>query len=392
MKKIFNIEKEELINLKANITAEEIERQPRLWEETLAIIEKNMSKIETCVDKALKTENIRIIFTGAGTSAYVGDTIAPYLRKKIGVRVETIATTDIITNPEEYFEKNTPTLLVSFARSGNSPESLATYELAKQCVTDITQIVITCNQEGSLAKKAEIDKENLVIFMPEESNDKGFAMTGSFTCMLLTALLIFDLKELDKNKEYVQKIVERGNYILGKEVDTIRNIVDYEAERIVFLGSSSMRGLATEAALKILELVSGKIITVSESVLGFRHGPKSIINDATLVFMFMSKEAYTRKYEIDLLKEMHNEKGSKKVVAITTGRDLEIEENVDLVLVADESSEGYQADVYQALPFILFAQMYALLISIKLGITPDNPKPDGTVNRVVKGVNIYSYV
>ncbi len=37
--------------------------------------------------------------------------------------------------------------------------------------------------------------------MPERANDAGFAMTGSFTCMLLSALWIFDQTAMEKKKD-----------------------------------------------------------------------------------------------------------------------------------------------------------------------------------------------
>ena len=42
--------------------------------------------------------------------------------------------------------------------------------------------------------------------------------------------------------------------------------------------------------------------------------------------------------------------------------------------------------------FINFAQTLAVLKSLELNITPDNPCPTGEVNRVVKGVTLYPYV
>ena len=64
-------------------------------------------------------------FTGAGTSQYVGDTVVPYLRAHGDTQAfsfESIGTTDIVAKPEDYLIKDEPTLLVSFARSGNSPK------------------------------------------------------------------------------------------------------------------------------------------------------------------------------------------------------------------------------------------------------------------------------
>ena len=387
--KLFNMEQERLMTAKGYITASEIMQQPELWQETVAIIESNKQQIEDFLGKALLEKNLRIIITGAGTSAYVGDTVAPYIRRILGIRVDSIATTDLVSNPKDYFEKDTPTILISCARSGNSPESVATYNLAEQFVDQLYQIVITCNPEGDLAKNIGENNNKLLVLMPILSNDKGFAMTGSFSCMVLTLVLMFDLGNFTRNKGVAQEIIDCGKNILANQITDIEKLVDYGYKRIAFLGSSVLKGLAEEAALKSLELSSGKVVTFSESVLGFRHGPKCIVDDHTMVFVFLSNQPYTRQYDVDILKELYREKGNYQVVAISYAPDQTLAEIADYVLVVNKDGGSNQEDAYAALGYILYAQIYALLNSLKMGITPDNPRPDGTVNRVVQGVSIY---
>lgn len=391
MNKLFNIDVNKLKKVGGYHTAKEVYHQPKLWKKALDIINLNKEQISVFINDKLDKDLVRIILTGAGTSAYVGDIAAPYLSRILGVRVEAIATTDIVSNPEDFLKKDTPTILVSFARSGNSPESVATYDLAEQLVNDISQIVITCNKDGDLAKKAQGKNNNLVVLMPEESNDQSFAMTSSFSCMLLTILTIFDMKNLNKNTATIENIITNANKILDSEVSEILNLVKLGCDRVVYLGSSALNGLSKEAALKNLELTSGKVNSTSESVLGFRHGPKSIVNEKTLVFVFVSNDEYTRKYDIDLLREIYNDKGNHKVVAITYNKDTEIDNMADKVFIANLEQHEVISDAFGALDFILYAQMFALFYSLELGISPDNPRPDGTVNRVVKGVIIHQY-
>ncbi|WP_251861886.1 SIS domain-containing protein [Clostridium sp. Marseille-Q2269] len=390
MSKIFNIEEQTLKDLGGINTAREIYQQPEVWMETLEIIKNNRERISNYIGKRLENKDLRIILTGAGTSAFVGEVAAPYLARLLGKRVEAIHTTDIVSNPEDYLEKEIPTILVSFARSGNSPESVATYNLGENLIDDVGQLVITCNKEGALAKKAEEDDKNLVILMPEKSDDKGFAMTSSFTSMLLTTITVFDMDNLDKNIETMKYVANDASKILSEASKDIFNLVKLNYDRVIYLGSSSLKGLARESALKGLELTSGKVITSYDSVLAFRHGPKSIINDKTLVFMFMSNDEHARKYEVDLLKEISGDKGNHKVISITSERDKEVEENSYKMFVLSEECKNVK-EVYLALDYILYAQMFAFLYSKELGISPDNPRPDGTVNRVVKGVIIHEY-
>lgn len=391
MKPIFGFNNEHLKEINGYITAKEIRQQPRLWKETFDIIKNKKNEIKKFIDEIDKENNLRIIFTGAGTSAFVGKCIAPYLDSKLDHRVEVVATTDIVSNPDNYLHSNIPTLLISCARSGNSPESVATVELAESLINNLYQIFITCNPDGSLAKRAYENNKNLLILMPADSNDQGFAMTGSFTTMILSSLLIFDLDRLDELEEEVNTIANIGEDLLENKIDEIKDIESIDFDRIIYLGSSSLKGLAREAALKILELTRGEIISSYNSSLGFRHGPKSIINDKTLVISYLSNDEYTRRYEVDLLKEMKLEGGDKKVVAISSYKDAEIENLVDYFIWMHEDKKDYKDDVFLVLNYILIGQIFALFKSINLGISPDNPSPDGIVNRVVKGVTIHSY-
>lgn len=391
MKRILNFDVETLNDLGAYNTANEISQQPKLWRETLEIVKKNSSEISKFLSDKLAKENVRIIFSGAGTSAYIGDTVAPYISKILDVRVEAIATTDIVSSPENYFKKDVPTILVSFARSGNSPESVATYDLAEQLISDVSQVIITCNKDGELAKRAKDSENKLLLLMPEESNDKSFAMTSSFSCMLLTSLLIFNIDKLEENTKLVEEIISNGESLLSGDLSEILELVKLGYDRVVYLGSASLKGLSKEAALKNLELTSGKVNTMCESILGFRHGPKSITNNKTLIFAYVSNNEYSKLYDIDLIKEIYNDDGMHKIVTIAYDQDDLVTKISDKAFVVSKESNKEIDDAFIALNYILYAQIFALFYSLDLGIHPDNPRPDGTVNRVVQGVTIHQY-
>lgn len=381
---IFGKSLEELEKIKAIFTATEIRQQPELWRETYKLILDQKESIQGFINKNVD-KNTRIVLTGAGTSDYVGDTVALELNKKLEAKVEAIATTDIVSNPNEHIEKNVKTILVSYARSGNSPESIGAYDLFENNVDDITQIVITCNKDGDLAKRCVNNEKNMLVLMPEKSNDKSFAMTSSFSCMTLATLLIFDI---ENNKEFVEIVSAQAEEILDNRWSEIKQLVDYEAERVVYLGSGTLKGLCQEMALKNLELTSGQVTTVCESVLGFRHGPKSIINDKTLVIIMATNEEYTKLYDIDLIKEIHNDLGNHKLTVITYENDEIMKENCTNYICIDGKAIP---NIYKVFNYMIFGQMFGYLNSLKLNISPDNPRPDGTVNRVVKGVVIHQY-
>lgn len=372
-------------------TAKEIDQQPQLWLETFEMLKEQKESILAFINEKVVTKQARIIFTGAGTSAYVGDTAAPWVRRNCANQLESIATTDIVSNPLNYLKTDVPTVLVSFARSGNSPESIGAYNLANELVKDIAQIIITCNPEGELSKRAQADPNSLVLIMPEGSNDKGFAMTSSFSCMYLTSLLLFQLDHLEDYESSLSEIVKNAESIFESKYKDVAELVQLEKKKVVYLGSSSLKGLAKEACLKHLELTGGLIPTFWESVLGFRHGPKSIVDDSALIFVFISNDSYTRQYELDLLRELKNDGGEKVVVAMTYSPAAEVVELCDKVLVMNEQSQTEVEDCFVVFNYLVYAQLFALFNSIHLGISPDNPSPTGMVNRVVKGVTLYPF-
>ncbi|KPI47045.1 tagatose-6-phosphate ketose isomerase [Clostridioides difficile] len=387
---MFKLEEQKLKDLGAIITTNEIKQQPELWLETYEIYKSNKEKLSKFIDKIGNNHGqFRVIFTGAGTSAYVGNSILPYLKNKNDIRkyiFEAIPTTDIVSNPYDYLKKDVPTLLISFARSGNSPESLAALNLGKQIVDNFYHLAITCNPEGELAKMTKSDENNYLLLMPSKSNDKGFAMTGSFSCMMLSAILIFDSLEDDVEKSYIHTIIEMGRTVIDRK-DEIHELINKDFDRVVYLGSGGLGGLTEEAQLKLLELTAGKIATVYNSPMGFRHGPKSFIDEKTFVFEFVSNCSYTRKYDLDVLEEIKRDKIAKLTCAVSVKNDSNFSG------IKFEFGEKYNKlpDVYLAMPYILFAQTIALFVSIKVGNRPDTPSATGTVNRVVKGVTIYEY-
>ncbi|WP_164667871.1 SIS domain-containing protein [Virgibacillus doumboii] len=385
---MFTFTEEELRSKKAIHTASEISQQPEVWQELTASLSEQKESLNHFINSIYtKHEHVRVIFTGAGTSAFIGDTIAPVLcrENKGNVQFDAVPTTDIVSNPKEFLQKDVPTIMVSFARSGNSPESVASVALGEQVVEDFYQVVITCNKDGQLASNTKNDKNSVTILTPDKAHDKGFAMTSSFTCMLIAAYTLFTSNDFDKN------VVADAEKLLETLPAKINEIIDFDFERIVYLGSGMLGQLSHEAALKMLELSAGKVVAVHESSLGFRHGPKSILDEKSAVVVFMSQDPYTRKYDMDILREIAEDDSEMKVIALTEKADAEVSELADWTISVTSGNESLSGDFHLALLYVIFAQALALNKSLQLGITPDNPSPDGRVNRVVQGVTIYDY-
>jgi len=361
-------------------TAREIAHQPAVWQTVHDQLQAERPALDAFLAPLLALPDLRIVLTGAGSSAFIGQCIAPALLRhfgqRAGIRVEAVATTDIVSSPEQCLQPEVPTLLVSFARSGNSPESLAAVDLADRLVKTCHHLVVTCAADGKLNQRLAGKANAHVLLLPDETHDRAFAMTSSFTGMLLAAAWVFGLA-----MPPVAELARAGQALPAHETERLYALAEQPFERVVYLGSNTLLGLAREAALKLLELTDGKLVALADSTLGFRHGPKTILNDSTLVVIFLSNDPYTRQYDLDLLQELRRE-GRARVLALRT----------DEAGHADDVPLGLPAtapDLALAPVALVFAQCLALLASLRLGITPDNPSASGTVTRVVSGVTIH---
>lgn len=351
-------------------TAREIRQQPDCWLETLGHVSRDQDGIGAWLDNIRSRTGLRVVLTGAGTSAYIGDTLAPLLSANTGLRVESIPTTHIVAQPASYFLAGTPTLLVSFARSGNSPESAAVVDIAAQLLgDDFAHLAITCNSDGALSKRASADQNSQVLNLSDDCNDRGFAMTSSFTSMLVAAAALF----LPEASTAVARAAEQVRPLLERDWNTLDRQDDALFSRAIFLGAGSLYGIAREAALKTLELSAGQVPAFCETPMGFRHGPKSLVDNDTLVVVLRSSDPYTQRYDDDLINELKHD-GVAHVEVLET-----------------RASDQALGDLTTGLTAVAWCQIFAFLTSLRLGITPDNPSPSGHVNRVVQGVTIHPY-
>ena len=373
---------DELAAAGATWTAREIAQQPVLWQQVAALADSRRTELERFLMPLLADPELRIVLTGAGTSAYIGNCLAPALSRHLGRRIEAIATTDLVAGPERWLQRDVPTLVVSFARSGNSPESVATLEICERFLARAHHLIVTCNADGALAVSGPRLRDACGLVLPEAANDRGFAMTSSFSSMLVAAAVTFGL--LDTSS--VAALARAAATTMTRSHPVAERLASRRFERVVFLGSNELRGLASEAALKLLELTDGRTVAIADSVLGVRHGPKTFINSGTLVVVLLSNDPYARAYDRDLLRELQRDAHAGEILAIGTRR-----ESLDTIEQLELDHPGDAGDLEVALLDVLFAQIFGLRQSLMLGITPDRPNAAGVVNRVVQGVTIHRW-
>jgi tagatose-6-phosphate ketose/aldose isomerase len=380
----FNISEEELISTGAINTAKEIYEQPLIWNHTYAKLAKEQKDISGFWNPALKNSR-EIILTGAGTSAFIGYSLEGTFQRHTGITTVSVPTTHLVTHAEDYLRADGPILVISFARSGNSPESVAAVRLIDRICKDCYHLVITCDKDGQLANYKSSNKKYTFV-LPPESNDKSLAMTSSYTSMLLTGLLLARFGELNTLKEQVSSLIKYGRTVLDEHIATLKEIAKLDFERAVFLGSGPLFGTATESHLKLQELTDGQIICKSDSFLAFRHGPKAVINEKSIVIFLFSNRETVQRYERDLVKSMQKGKKAMSLIGVSDRPLAGI--TLDKEICFSETKSGIDEE-FLAVCSVLPAQILGLFKSLELGLKPDNPSISGAISRVVEGVIIY---
>lgn len=365
-------------------TAGEIVHQPALWAAVADLLDTAQPALDAFLGSALLQPEQRVIFTGAGSSGFIAEMVADAINAQWPADIRAVHTTSLLTHPQLYLQADRPTLLVSFGRSGSSPESVAVVEQVQASVPSARFLHITCNADGALARHGSGRQDTCSLLMPAASCDQAFAMTSSLSCMLLAALAVFDRAPWADRMARLRALAEHGRTALRQWDTAIAALAQWPCTRVIYLGSGPLEASAREAALKVLELTAGRVLALSNTPLGFRHGPKSTLDGDTLVVMLRSAQPLARRYEQDLLDELRRDRIAGRVISV--GPSSAERAEGDFVLDAPDFSDSWLAPLW-----LLVAQGYALQRSAAMGYTPDNPFPDGTVNRVVQGVTIHSH-
>ncbi len=358
-----------LESMRASHTWAEIMRQPRIWSSVGPALSDETSGIRDWIRERGVEE---IWFCGAGTSAFIGDSLSAYLGgQRTDIRYMSMPTTELVAHPQRLLKAGARRLLVSFGRSGDSPETLATLKLLQQA--DVDALHITCNPQGALA--SAVGPRQRALVLPPETHDAAFAMTSSYSTMLLYALACLDSVPILAIPTLLRGLAEAGQTLLAQAEKVAGELPP--PNRVLFLGSGELLGAARECALKVLELTAGKVAAFWESPLGLRHGPKSLIDEHTRVIVFLSTDDYARQYDADLVEELRGQYAKEQVLTVGP-------EGSGANLSFSRVPPGWAVPLY-----VIPGQLLALYWSSRLGLHVDNPFPEGRLSRVVNGVTIY---
>lgn len=389
--KLVGLPAEEKKRLGADSTPREIQQQPFIWRDTVERFAGERDRIMAFLkDSKALGANGRIVLTGAGTSDYVGKCVEPALREALKAEARSVPSTDIVTHPQYAFLPRKHYLLVNFARSGNSPESVGSFKFANDFADNVRHLAITCNKDGKLAQFAKEQPDRAYAFiLHEKSNDDSLVMTSSFSGMVVAGMALANIKKFNRFKTLSERMARSAELVLSRYSGLAQRIGQMDFKRAVYLGSGALYGAATESGLKIQEMTSGDVISKVESFVGLRHGPQAVIHADTLVVAYVSSEPYARRYEIELLKENRAKGLGMRTVAVTTEGDSELASCADDIVEVQPRGKNKIPDALRAPIDNIFGQMLGLFKSMNLGYSPDSPSKTGVINRVVQGIKVY---
>jgi tagatose-6-phosphate ketose/aldose isomerase len=373
-------------------TPREIWQQPDTWKTTYKVCSDHQRELSDSLRRVGigrgSTSSPTLYLVGAGTSDYTGRALAPLLRSRLGCDVWPLPSTTLLTEFDEYHRPGREYFWISFSRSGESPEGVALLERALERWRQIQHLVITCNPQGPMAKLcARYPDRAFALVLDDSVNDRGLAMTSSFTNMLLAGQCVGHLDDLNRFADVISKLSQVGRRFLPEAAEAVGEITSLGCTRACFVGSGVLRGVADECTLKVVELSAGNVTTLAETPLGLRHGPMSSVDGNTVFVAFLSSEPRRRGYEIDLLREIDRKRLGRVRLAVTEGDGSDVKQLVDYCLslgIAD------LPDQYRPVLDVMVGQLIGLFASMRCGLKPDQPSPSGTITRVVQPITLYS--
>lgn len=374
-------------------TPREIAQQPETWLGTFLTVRQQRTDLQDFFQAAGLGPDVPamqrpiVYLIGAGTSDYIGQALVPLLRQQWQCEVEAVASTDLLPGMDHLLLPEKKYLWISFSRSGDSPEGVAALKKALRDRPDIHHLVVSCHAQGQMAQALRGDPRGRVLLLDDAVNDRGLAMTSSFSNMVVCGQCLAHLWDLEQYGPVLHALVTAGEQALGRYATLASRLAQDPYTRACFVGTGALKAVARESALKVLEMSAGKIVTMAESTLGLRHGPLAAVQRETLFVCYLSSDGARQRYEIDLLEEL----GRKDIVQTRVAVGLE-----GAALPIGVCEHCLTPGVPVSLPDacrppldVLFGQLLGLFFSLRCHLRPDAPSPTGAIHRVVQGVSIH---
>lgn len=368
-------------------TPGEIAQQPKTWLRSLEMLSSRAPEMQAFLAGAGvygPAEKRPVVFlVGAGTSDYIGQSLHLLLRHSWQCEVFPVASTTLLSDFAEYVLPGRPALWISFSRSGDSSEGVAVLERALEEHPGIFHLLVTCNASGRMSRTVGGRSNCLAIVLDESTNDRSLAMTSSFSNMVIAGQFLAHASKPAEYEPILHSLAVGGEELLPRAADLAAKMADQNFTRACFVGSGALAGTALECALKTLELTAGRIVTMAQSTLGLRHGPMAALNSSTLLVCLVASDARRRGYDLDLLREIGGKSLVRTRIAVAADA-TDLNSSAEFVLAPEAPVKV--PDLYRPPLDVLFGQLLGLFTSIRCGLQPDNPSPNGAISRVVSGV------
>ncbi len=363
-------------------TLREILQQPATWLRTASTLASMRGELERTVASARL-----LVLTGSGSSEYAGECLRLTLQSELGIPAETVAGGDLLTHGGWAFGPGRPGLMLSLARSGDSPESVAAVAAMLETEPAIRHLVITCNAAGKLATTYADDERVRVVVLADETNDRSLVMTSSFTNMVLAGRMLGLLQSPERYQALAARLSGAAQELIHVHFDRLATLARRDFKRVVFLADGPAVGAAHECALKMTEMTAGRVMAAHETYLGLRHGPMSAVHADTLIVCFLACDALVRAYEVDLVRELNAKGLGMAKLLFGEGIPADLARSGDALIECGGLSEIGGGNL--PLLNVLLGQLLGFFRCMQEGLKPDSPSDDGVINRVVQEFTLH---
>jgi tagatose-6-phosphate ketose/aldose isomerase len=132
---------------------------------------------------------------------------------------------------------------ISFPRSGDSPGALAVVQSALERFPLVRHILITCNRQSGLVREFGTHPSVLLLVLSDKVNDRGLAMTSSFSNMVVAGQCLEHLHSQERYRDVLWRIRNAAGGFIGPCAD----LAEQNFSKACFPGTGSLKAAARES-------------------------------------------------------------------------------------------------------------------------------------------------
>jgi glutamine---fructose-6-phosphate transaminase (isomerizing) len=265
---------------------EDITTQAAAWKAALAAVEFRTEDFKTF----FADEPDELLFTACGSPYYLGLANATLWRERFGLHATVVPSSEIMLFPETILPRAGRPVLLTASRSGETTETVRAVEAFAGRFPGRTML-IGCRPDSKLPQLAD-----LAIVIPEGDEDV-IPQTRSFGSMYLAAQYLAALLAGDTDLAGdLRRLPDLLQDLLDRWEPVVQRVAEADWNSAVFLGGGPLYGIAIEATLKLTEMSLSS--AVPYHTLEVRHGPRSTIDERTLVVSLGSRRGASHERQV----------------------------------------------------------------------------------------------